>query len=158
MDIFRFMTTLSKIAHQMWCYHTFSQINKTAESSVCVCVCVWGGGGGGLKEQEWLGQKLEKKGGGVGPLCQLCPHHLWKREVEQRHTPKTYLPSFKNGYFNVVLGFKLNIIKWSTKTVKAVGKHPQLLGVISQNFETFNPLNPPKLFSEVLCIKWKKKL
>ena len=123
----------------------------------CVCVCVCGGGGG-WRDRNGLDKTWKKGGGGVGPLCQLCPHHLWKREVEQRHTPKTYLPSFKNGYFNVGLGFKLNIIKWSTKTVKAVGKHPQLLGVISQNFETFNPVNPLKLFLEVLCIKWEKKL
>ena len=56
---------LSKIAHQMWRDHPFSQRNKATEWAVGVGVGdkreVMGGGGG----------CLYKIGGGLGPLCQL---------------------------------------------------------------------------------------
>ena len=70
--------SLSKIAHQMWCNHPFSQRNKTIERAV---------GGGGWRRQERKeegggdGQNLKKGGrqyervyiklGGLGLLCQL---------------------------------------------------------------------------------------
>ena len=51
--------SLSKIAHQMWCNHPFSQRNKTIERAV---------GGGGWRRQE---RKEEGGGGGMDKI--------WKR-------------------------------------------------------------------------------
>ena len=81
----RSILSLSKIAHQMWHDHPFSQRNRTTERSVGLQV----GGDREMGGGEGVGQNLEK-GGGVGnigggalqkigvsaPLCQLCKETL----------------------------------------------------------------------------------
>ena len=63
LDMCRSIISLSKITHQMWCYHPFSQRNKTTERTVGVGV---GGnrerGGGWTKFQRG---EVGNIGGGV---------------------------------------------------------------------------------------------
>ena len=54
-------------------------------------------------------------------------------------------------------GFEL-IIKWSVKIVKPVGEHPQWFSLISQDFETFTPLNPLKLYFGMLFALIRKAI
>ena len=63
----------SKITHQMWCNHPFSQANKTIQRAVGVEL-------GGNKEERKVAQNLKKEVGnigglheigGLGSLCQL---------------------------------------------------------------------------------------
>ena len=58
LDMCRFILTLSKIAHQIWRDHSFSQRNRATERTVGVGVV------GDKKVGERLGQNLKKKGGG----------------------------------------------------------------------------------------------
>ena len=75
-DICRSIISVSKIVHQMWCNHPFSQGNKTTKR------VVWVGIGDNRERRGGSGQNLIKGGlgnigslhkiGGLRPLCQLC--------------------------------------------------------------------------------------
>ena len=80
LDMCRSMLSLSKIAHQMWCDHSFSQRNMTTERTVGVGSWRWQGSGGrGTKFEEGRGRQYRgdlHKIGGLASLCQLFQETL----------------------------------------------------------------------------------
>ena len=94
--------SLSKIAHQMWRDHPFSQRNKTTEWADGVVTGgdreggMWAGQGGGVLTKPEKGG-VDNIGGlheivGLGPLCQLWIANSWRPCHKELHLRYSRVP------------------------------------------------------------------